>query len=49
MGPNEITTFVIKGCSRIVNPSLIYIFNFSVTSETLPSLLKQAAAVPVFF
>jgi hypothetical protein len=37
----------IKGCSDIFVPLLTYIFNPSVASETLPSLWRETAIVPV--
>jgi hypothetical protein len=42
-----IPSFIVKGCSDIFVPLLTHIFNPSVASETLPSLWKETATVPV--
>jgi hypothetical protein len=48
VGLDDIPSFIIKGCSDIFIPLLAYIFNLSGSSETLPSLWKEIAVVPVF-
>jgi hypothetical protein len=43
VGADGISHFVIKGCSYIFIPLLIYVFNVSVTIKTFLSLWKQQA------
>lgn len=47
VGADGLPSFIIKGCYHILIPLLTYIFNLSTTSETFPSLWKQAAAAVV--
>jgi hypothetical protein len=42
-----ISSFIITGFSQTFTALLIYIFNLSVTSETLPSFCKEAVVVSV--
>jgi len=48
VGVEWISYFIIKGCSHIFIPLLIYIFNLCITSKTFPSLWKQTAVIPIF-
>jgi hypothetical protein len=48
VGLDGIPSFVIKGCSEIFVPILRFIFNLSLSQNTLPKLWKQAVIVPVF-
>jgi hypothetical protein len=48
VGPDGIPSFVTKGCSEIFVPVLKFIFNLSISQNTIPNLWKQAAIVPVF-
>jgi hypothetical protein len=48
VGPDEIYSFIIKGCSEIVTRLLNYILNHSLLKGKFPSPWKQAAAVLIF-
>jgi len=48
VGPDDIPSFIIKGCSEIFVPVLKHIFNLSLSNGVFPSLWKEAAVVPIF-
>jgi hypothetical protein len=47
--PDEIPSFIIKGCSKIVANLFNHIFNISFLLGKFPPLWKQAAVVPALF
>jgi hypothetical protein len=48
IGPDEIPSFIIEGCSEIFVPLLIHIFNSSLLKGKFPTLWKQVAVMSVF-
>jgi hypothetical protein len=48
VGLDDISGFIIKGCSAIFIPILRHIFNLSLTQQYFPAAWKEAAVVPVF-
>jgi hypothetical protein len=46
VGPDDIPSFIIKGCSEIF--VLKHIFDLSLSNGVFPSLWKEAAVVPIF-
>jgi hypothetical protein len=48
IGLDDIPSFIIKGCSDICVPLLMYTFNLSAASVTFPSLWKQTAVTTTF-
>jgi hypothetical protein len=48
VGPDDIPSFIIKGCSEIFVPVLKHTFNLGLSNGGFPSLWKEAAVVPIF-
>jgi hypothetical protein len=48
VGLDDISRFVIKGCSAIFIPILRHIFNLCLTQQNFPTVWKETAIVPVF-
>jgi hypothetical protein len=48
VGPDDILSFIIKGCSEIFVPVLKHVFNLSLSNGVFPSLWKEAAVVSIF-
>jgi hypothetical protein len=48
VGPDEIPSFIIKGCSEIFASLLSHVFNISLLQRKFSTVWKQAAIMPVF-
>jgi hypothetical protein len=48
VGPDDICSFIIKGCSEIFVPVLKHMFNLSLSNGVFPSLWKEEAVVRIF-
>lgn len=47
-GIDGIPSFIIKGCSDVLAPVLVHVFNTSFNQGVFPSLWKRTIVVPVF-
>jgi hypothetical protein len=48
VGPDDIPSFIIKGCSEILVPVPKHIFNIGLSNGGFPSLWKETTVAPVF-
>ena len=48
MASDDIPSFIIKGCSQIFVPLLMYIFNISLISQIFHFLCKGSVVIPLY-
>ena len=47
LGPDNVPSYILKGCKEILASPLCYLFNLSLKNKTLPSAIKTTTICPI--
>ena len=48
LGPDNVPSYILKGCKEILASPLCYLFNLSIKNKTFPSAFKTTTICPIF-